>query len=165
MSVKKPVNFPASPRGGHPCKTGVRPGSDNGYFEMMSRCIFRTGLNWAVIDKKWPGFQIAFAGFDVKKISQFDQRHVDELMNDTGIIRNLKKIQATIDNSREFISIQIDHGSFEDYLDGIRRGGDDEMVKQLSKRFRHMGPTTSVMFLKSIGEELPEITARWMEGS
>ena len=62
-----------------------------------------------------------------------------------------------------FRRLKKEFGSFEAYLDSISKEGEEELCKQISKRFAHMGKSTSMMFLKSVGLEMPEMTRYWME--
>ena len=55
-----------------------------------------------MISNKWPGFTEAFAGFDVEKVAGFGDDDVERLMADKGIVRNRRKITATIGNAQEF---------------------------------------------------------------
>ena len=65
-----------------------RPSTDCEYFENMCRVIFKAGLNWQVIDKKWPTTKKAFANFNVSKVADYTATDVECLMKDEGIIRN-----------------------------------------------------------------------------
>ena len=57
-----------------------RPPNDNAYFENMIRVIFQAGLNWRVIDNKWPAIKKAFANFDIDKAASFTNADVEHLM-------------------------------------------------------------------------------------
>ncbi len=69
-------------------------------FEKICLEGFQSGLSWLTILRKRENFRTAFAGFDVEKIARFDQVDIDRLMADTGIIRNRRKIEATINNAQ-----------------------------------------------------------------
>jgi DNA-3-methyladenine glycosylase I len=129
---------------------GSKPSSDAGYFENLTRCIFQAGLNWKVIDEKWPGFRKAFRDFDVGKVASFGEADVERLMNDKGIVRNRWKIEATISNAGEFGRIAEEHGDFRSWLDSF----DNYSLakKQLAARFKHVGEGTAHIFLFSVGE-------------
>jgi 3-methyladenine DNA glycosylase Tag len=131
----------------------TQPKDDSEYFERMTKCIFTAGLNWSVIEKKWPNFRKAFAGFSPPKVSKFSGSDVKALMNDRGIVRNERKISATVNNAGEFLRLQQEFGSFRKYIGSF---GKDEKGLQddLEERFQHMGPSTARMFLWSAGYEL-----------
>jgi len=92
------------------------PKNDDEYFERMTKSIFTAGLNWSVVDKKWPSFQKAFVQFSTGKIAKFTERNVSALMNDAGIVRNERKIKATVHNAGEVLKLQKEHGSFAKYI-------------------------------------------------
>ncbi len=129
------------------------PKNDDEYFERMTRTVFTAGLNWKVIENKWPNFQKAFAGFSIPKVAKFTEKDTKRLMVDAGIVRNEKKIQATVHNAGEFLKLEREHGTFQKYLDSF---GKDEtrMLEAVTERFEHVGPSTARMFLWSSGCEL-----------
>ena len=65
--------------------------NDNGYFENITRIIFQGGLNWRIIDRKWPNFRTAFSNFSIDTVAKYDEPEVEKLMNNAGIIRNRAK--------------------------------------------------------------------------
>jgi 3-methyladenine DNA glycosylase Tag len=129
------------------------PKNDDEYFERMTRTVFTAGLNWKVIENKWPNFQKAFAGFSIPKVAKFTDKDTKRLMADASIVRNEKKIQATVHNAGEFLRLEKEHGTFQKYLDSF---GKDEsrMLEAVAERFEHVGPSTARMFLWSSGCEL-----------
>jgi DNA-3-methyladenine glycosylase I len=72
---------------------------DRALFERISLEAFQSGLSWLTILRKRPGFRAAFAGFDPEVVAGYDERDVERLMGDTGIVRNRAKIEATIANA------------------------------------------------------------------
>jgi DNA-3-methyladenine glycosylase I len=60
------------------------PKDDRGYFDLMSKAIFTAGLNWTVVEKKWPSFRKAFSGFSPEKVAKLSERDVKALMEDPG---------------------------------------------------------------------------------
>jgi 3-methyladenine DNA glycosylase Tag len=131
----------------------IEPTSLSDYLEVMSRAVFQTGLSWAVIDRKWPGFIDAFTGFDPKTVAGLTPSDVDRLAEDTRIVRNRKKIEATIDNAGEIIVLDREFGGFRGYLRS--HGGFEAVVKDLVKRFRFLGETGAYYFLYVVGEDVP----------
>lgn len=73
---------------------------DRALFEKLSLEGFQAGLSWITILRRRPTFRTAFAGFDIDAVAAFDDRDVERLMNDPGIIRNRAKVEATISNAR-----------------------------------------------------------------
>lgn len=100
----------------HDHEWGVPVHDDKKHFEFLVLDAFQAGLSWKTILYRRKGFRKAFADFNVHKIAQFDEKDVDRLMQDTGIIRNKLKVEATIKNAKAFIEIQKEFGSFDKYI-------------------------------------------------
>ncbi|MGD0644592.1 MAG: DNA-3-methyladenine glycosylase I [Candidatus Bathyarchaeia archaeon] len=131
------------------------PTNDNAYFENMGRVIFQAGLNWQVIDKKWPTIKKAFANFDINKVACFTDADVERLMKDAGIVRNKGKIQATIQNAIRFKAIEKLFGSFQAYLDSLDKSNNyANAVKDLISKFKWLGPSSASLFLYTVGEKI-----------
>jgi len=129
------------------------PKDDADYFERMSRTLFSAGLSWEMVDKKWPNFRKAFAAFSPEKVAKMTEKDVKSLMGDAGIVRNERKIRATIHNAGEFANLKKEFGSFKGYVASF--GKDEERLqKDLQERFQHVGGSTARMFLWSAGYKL-----------
>jgi len=122
------------------------PKNDSEYFERMSKAMFSAGLNWKMIDNKWPNFRKAFDGFSPEEVASFSTGKVRNLMNDTGIVRNEKKIRATIENAKTFLAIQKEHGSFKKFVQSFGKD-EDRLQESLMERFQQLGPSSARMFL------------------
>jgi DNA-3-methyladenine glycosylase I len=132
-----------------------RPETDDVYFENMSRVIFQAGLNWQVIDKKWPTTKKAFEQFSISKVACFTDKDAQRLLKDEGIVRNRNKINAMISNAAEFQAIKKQYGSFQSYLDSLDKSNNySAVVKDLTKRFKHLGPSSASTFLYTVGEKI-----------
>ena len=132
-----------------------RPFNDNVYFENMCRVIFQAGLNWHVIDNKWPTTRKAFANFNIDKVAYFTNSDVERLLKDTGIIRNKDKIQAIIQNAQNFKTIEKQYGSFQKYLDSQDKSNNYvNVVKDLTNKFKWLGPPSASLYLYTIGEKI-----------
>jgi len=132
-----------------------RPQNDNGYFEEMSKMVFRAGLNWSVIEKKWPAIKRALANFSIDAVARFDDSDIDRLLKDDGMIRSAKKISGVIANAQAMQQVQQEFGSFAIYLHAVKAKGEEALLKDLRHRFAFLGESTSVMFLFGVGEEMP----------
>lgn len=130
-----------------------KPKTDDGYFELMTRAIMQAGLNWTMIEKKWPNFKKAFAKFSIPKVATFSEGNVKTLMKDASIVRNEKKIRSVIANAQESRRIAKEFGSFRGYLDSFK-GDEAGLIADLQKRFRHLGESSSRVFLYMVGEKL-----------
>ena len=152
----------------HDEEFGILNKDDDYLFEILVLVNFQTGLSWEIMLKKREDFRIAFDGFDVKKIAGYDEKRIEELLENENIIRNKNKIKAVINkvinNAKVFIKIQEDYGSFYDYIKTFTKGqifherGLTEselsrtMVKDLKKRgMKYLGPITMYSYLQTIG--------------
>ena len=116
------------------------PVDDAGYFEKVSQAVFQAGFSWEVIRSKWPNFMTAFAGFDIDRVASFTDEEVEKLLEDRGIVRNGRKISATIQNAKVCQQIVDEHGSIHSYLRHLDGMDYDERAKRLIKKFKFMGP-------------------------
>ena len=134
---------------------GEKPSNDEAYFENLTRCIFQAGLNWSVITNKWPSFVEAFDMFNIEKIAGYGEDKVNELLENEKIVRNRRKIIATIENAKEFIKIIEESGSFRDWLESLDGSNNySDVKKQLSRRLKHVGDATAHIFLYTVGEDI-----------
>ncbi len=132
-----------------------RPSNDNVYFENMCRVIFQAGLNWQVIDKKWPNIRKAFANFNIDKVACFTNEDMQRMLTDEGIVRNKGKIQAIIQNAQNFKAIEKQFGSFQKYLDSLDKSNNyDNVIKDLINKFKWLGPPSASTFLYTVGEKI-----------
>jgi DNA-3-methyladenine glycosylase I len=132
-----------------------RPSSDGEYFENMCRVIFQAGLNWQVIDKKWPTTKKAFANFSINKVADFTATDVECLMKDEGIIRNRGKIKAIVQNAQNFVAIEKKYGSFQKYIDSLDKSNNyAEAIKDLVNKFKWLGPPSASLYLYTVGEKI-----------
>jgi 3-methyladenine DNA glycosylase Tag len=132
-----------------------RPEHDDGYFEQITKAIFRSGFSWRVVRDKWPNFQQAWDSFDIEQVASYDERDLDRLLADSGIVRNGRKIEATIHNARVIRDLVIQYGSFHAYLRSLDELNYPARRKALGKQFHHLGPTGVFVFLYSVDEDVP----------
>lgn len=90
--------------------------NENKIFELLTLEMSQAGLSWKTVLYKRENYRKAFENFDPVKISKYDDKKVQQLMNDPGIIRNKLKIEATINNAKKFLDIQKEFGSFYKYM-------------------------------------------------
>lgn len=132
-----------------------RPSDDNGYLEELTKAIFQAGFSWAVIRRKWSGFQAAFDGFDVDTVAAYDLPDVERLLADPGIVRNGRKITATIANARTMQQLRQQHGSFAAYLRSLEALAYEKRRDLLVKQFSGLGRTSCFVFLWCVDEQVP----------
>ncbi len=154
----------------HDTEWGVPVWDDRVHFEFLILESAQAGLSWATILKKREGYRRAFADFDYKEVAEFPESYVQELLLDPGIIRNVLKIRAAINNARCFMKVQEEFGSFSNYIWGFVGGKpkqnklesmkeitpttteSDLLAKDLKKRgFKFLGSTTVYAHMQATG--------------
>ena len=86
------------------------------HFEFLVLESAQAGLSWLTILKKRAGYRKAYDGFDPVKVAQYDEEKTRHLLSDSGIVRNRRKIEASIQNARCFLAVQERFGSFDEYI-------------------------------------------------
>ena len=148
----------------HDGEWGVKRFDDEYLFEMLVLESFQAGLSWECVLNKREAFRTAFDGFNVALVSQYGEAKISLLCEDVGIIRNKRKIEATVKNAKAFILITEEFGSFLNYLKVFWNGEtiydsaattsylSDAISKDLKKRgLSFMGSTVVHSFLQAIG--------------
>ncbi|WP_195516245.1 DNA-3-methyladenine glycosylase I [Enterococcus dispar] len=154
----------------HDTVWGVPEYRDQYLFRKLILDINQAGLSWQTILNKSEAFNKAYDNFVIEKVAAFDDKKVTELMEDAGIVRNRRKIEAAIHNAKCVLAIQQEWGSFANYLWHFVAGKpiisefqkarevpattalSDEITKDLKKRgFKFIGSTIIYAFLQAIG--------------
>ncbi len=148
----------------HDEEWGVPVYDDHKLFEMLILECFQAGLSWECVLNKREAFREAFDDFDIDKICDYGEEKLEELRNNPGIIRNRLKIQAAVTNARVFRQIQLECGSFSNYIwrwtDGkvVYETGlansplSDAISKDLKKRgMKFVGTTVIYAYLQAVG--------------
>jgi len=133
--------------------TRIEPKSLGHYLEVMSKAVFQSGMSWKVVQTKWPQIREAMRDFDIDAVATLSPDDLEELAQDTRVIRNRRKLAAIVHNAQRIIELDEAHGGFENYL---RSQNSFELtVKGLRKQFKFLGDTGSYYFLYVIGENVP----------
>lgn len=103
----------------HDTEWGVPVYDDATIFEFLILETFQAGLSWITILRKRENFREALDNFDYKKIANYGEDKLEELLNNPGIIRNKLKVYATVTNAQAFMKIQEEFGSFSKYIWGF----------------------------------------------
>lgn len=154
----------------HDSEWGTPCHDDAKLFEYIVLDSFQAGLSWRTILHKRENFRKAFDNFDPQIIAKYNQSKMDELMRDSGIIRNRLKIKATVANAQAFLDIQKEFGTFDKYIWQFVGGKpiqhqfertshiaasdehSDTMSKDMYKRgFRFVGTTICYAFMQGAG--------------
>ncbi len=139
---------------------------DNALFELLILEMFQAGLSWEIVLNKRQAFRAAFDEFDPALVAHYSPAKIEQLMRDPGIIRNRRKIEASIHNAQIFMEIQQLCGSFDAYIWSFTQGKSlpepytqrtssplsEQITKDLRKRgMRFVGPTIIYSYLQAIG--------------
>ena len=131
----------------------IQPTSLDDYLEVMSKAVFQSGMSWKVVEAKWEGTREAFDNFDVTKVAAYNEKDLDELSQDTRVIRNYRKLAAIVGNAQQMLALEEEYGSFQKYL---RSQEDfDATLTMIRKDFKFMGPMGIYYFLWVVSEEVP----------
>ena len=106
----------------HDKEWGVPVFDDRKHFEFLVLESAQAGLSWITILKKRENYRKAYDGFDPKKVALYGDKKKSELLDNSGIIRNRLKIEASINNAKHFLEIQKEFGRFSDYIWSFTKG-------------------------------------------
>ena len=154
----------------HDEEWGVPVYDDETLFEFLLLETFQAGLSWITILNKRENFRTAFDGFDYKKIALYSEDKIQDLLKDSGIIRNQLKVRSAVSNAIAFMKIQDEFGSFSKYIWGFTNGKpiinnrkslsevqsttllSDTISKDLKKRgFKFVGSTVVYAHMQATG--------------
>ncbi len=148
----------------HDNEWGILNTQDKYLYEMLILESFQAGLSWECVLNKRESFKEAYDDFNIDKVSKYDDKKIEELINNKKIIRNRLKIKASINNSKIFKDIVNEYGTFYDYLKTYTKGKiiyendkttndiSDQISKDLTSRgMRFVGSVIIYSYLQAIG--------------
>jgi DNA-3-methyladenine glycosylase I len=154
----------------HDNEWGVPLHDDQRLFEFLILEGAQAGLSWLTILNKREHYRMVFDEFDAARVARYDERRIEKLLSDPGIVRNRLKVNSAISNAQNFLEVQQEFGSFDDYIwqftDGLVIQNNwathseipantlesDAMSKDLKKRgFRFVGSTICYAFMQAVG--------------
>ena len=154
----------------HDTEWGVPLHDDRRLFELLILEGAQAGLSWITVLKKRDAYRAAFDRFDARKVARYDERKIAGLLANDGIIRNRLKIHAAVQNAKEFLAVQKEFGTFDQYLWQFMGGRplvnrwkstdqlpprtehSDALSKDLAKRgFKFVGSTICYAFMQATG--------------
>lgn len=145
---------------------------DRRLFEKLCLEGFQAGLSWLTILRKRERFRAAFAGFDFERVARFDERDIERLLGDAGIVRHRGKIEATVNNAQRACELIEREGSLAAFLwrfepdpgnrpkrltrealEGLGQTAESIAMSRALKKlgWRFVGPTTCYAFMQSMG--------------
>ena len=152
----------------HDCEWGVPTHDDRTLFEFLILEGAQAGLSWEIILRKREHYRAAFDNFDPRLVAKYDQRKIQKLLGDAGIIRNRLKINSAVMNAKAFLEIQAEFGSFDEYVWRFVKGRtikrkrgaalqaktaeSDALSRDLIRRgFKFVGSTICYSFMQAVG--------------
>ena len=161
----------------HDKEWGVPVHDDRMHFEMIILDGAQAGLSWITILKRRDSYREAFDNFDAVKVSRYNDKKVEKLLTNPGIIRNRLKVNSAVKNAQAFLKIQEEFGSFDKYIWqfvnhktiqnkwkkmaelSAKRAESDAMSKDLKKRgFSFVGSTICYAYMQAAGMVNDHIT-------
>lgn len=143
---------------------------DQKHFECLTLESAQAGLSWITILRKRENYRHAYADFNVMRVAEYTEEDVERLLSNDGIIRNRRKVEASINNAKRFLEIQREFGSFDAYIWSFVDGNviknewtstdqipattelSHRLSKDLKRRgFKFLGPTTVYAHLQATG--------------
>ena len=154
----------------HDEEWGVPEHDDQRLFEFLILEGVQAGLSWLTVLKKRAHYREVFDGFDPERVARYDQRKIEQLLQDPSIIRNRRKVEAAVTNARAFLDLVDEHGDFDAWLWSIVDGepvtnhfrrmdeipAETETSRRLSRElkkrgFSFVGPTMIYAFMQATG--------------
>ncbi|MEA3284955.1 MAG: DNA-3-methyladenine glycosylase I [Synergistota bacterium] len=154
----------------HDREWGVPLKDDRALFELLCLEGAQAGLSWITVLRKREEYRRVFDRFDPSAVARYDQRRIDEILTDQGIIRNRLKVRSVVENARGFLDLQEREGSFSEYLWGFVDGKtivnrwksisqvppETDLSRRISmdmkkKGFRFVGPVIIYSLIQSAG--------------
>ncbi|NDR55916.1 DNA-3-methyladenine glycosylase I [Aliiruegeria sabulilitoris] len=134
-----------------PPETPLRDLSDDRLLAEFTKRIFQAGFNWSVIEKKWPGFEAAFHGFDIARNAMMSDEDLDRHLKNTDIVRNAAKILTVRDNAVFLSDLAREHGSAARFIGDWPVEDTVGLFEFLKKRGSRLGGATCQYGLRFLG--------------
>lgn len=154
----------------HDKEWGVPVFDDQKHFEFLTLESAQAGLSWLTILKRREGYRRLYNDFNPFEVASFDEKRVQKMLNDTGIIRNRMKVESSVNNAAKFLEVANEFGSFTSYFWNFTDGKQivnkwkelkeippktqlsDTISKDLKSRgFKFVGSTTIYAHLQASG--------------
>ena len=126
---------------------------DDRWLSHMTKCVFRAGFVWRVIEQKWPGFEDAFSGFNPQGMAHLSDERLEQIAQDERIVRNAQKVVTVRHNAQFMLDIAAEHGSFAEF---VAAWPSDDIVglwALMKKRGSRLGGNTGAMVLRGMNKD------------
>ena len=126
---------------------------DADYLAEMTKCIFRAGFIWKIVENKWPNFERVFKSFNPRVVANFSDERLENIAQDPSIIRYMTKVKATRDNAVFVLDIARQHQSFGNFLSEWPEDDLVGLLQYLKKSGSRLGGHTGQYFLRFMGKD------------
>ncbi|MFS1523580.1 DNA-3-methyladenine glycosylase I [Microbulbifer sp. 2304DJ12-6] len=121
------------------------------WLSAAAKAVFQAGFSWNVIEKKWPGIEPVFHGFDLSFCRYLSEEALDNLMHQKGMVRHWKKTRSIQKNADFFWHLSHTHGSLGNYFASWNAGNYVQNLKLLRRGGHRLGGKTAQVFLRRMG--------------
>lgn len=127
--------------------------SDDRWLSQMTKSVFQAGFSWKVIENKWPGFEVAFEGFQPRRWKMMSDEDLDRLVQDKAIVRNAQKIASVRGNAQFLCDLADEHGSAAKFFAEWPVSDQIGLMELMKKRGSRLGGTTGQVVLRWMGKD------------
>ncbi len=127
--------------------------TDDRYLSEMTKCIFRAGFVWKVIENKWPDFERVFKGFNPKVNAMMSDEQLENIAGDASIVRNYQKVESVRANAQFVLDVSAAYGSFGVFIAEWPRDDMTGLFTLLKKKGKRLGGHTCQYFLRFTGKD------------
>ena len=131
------------------------PADDRRYFEQLVKAIFQAGLSWPTVESHWPAFGEVFHDFDPLAVAAMSDQEITQAEENPRIIRNHRKIEATVASAAAANDVIAQYGSFDAYLRSF--DSPEKEIDDLKTRFAGLGDFSAWWFMHSVGLTVPPV--------
>lgn len=136
-----------------PDQSQVTELGDDRWLANFTRCVFNSGFNWKVIEKKWPGFEEAFHGFSPNFLAMLPDEKYEALLKDTRIVRHGAKIMSVRHNAIWMVGLAREHGTAARFLGSWPASDQTGLMDLMKKQGSRLGGNTGQYALRFIGKD------------
>ena len=131
----------------------LRALSDDRCLSLIALRVFRAGLKHSLVDAKWPAFERAFFGFDPEKVVLMGAEHLEQLMQNTQLIRHFGKLKSVPRNAQFVLDVARERGSFGSLIADWPVTDITGLWRYLAKQGTQLGGMSAARFLRMAGKD------------
>ena len=128
-----------------------KPKNDDEFLEQVSKIIFVAGFRYSIVEERWPLMRRAFGNFSIKKLSGYNEKNIKKLLKAKGMIKNIGKINAIIENAKKCKKLEKEHGSVLNWI---------EKLKTDYKKDPLFNPSLEESFIRF--DRIGKVTSGWL---